>query len=78
MEFEVENEKYLLIIVSDVVRDGIGIELWNKANNEMIAEIFKNDSAKKIEFQSENIAIPLEVIEKLISTFELKIGRKFH
>ena len=77
MEFIVENINYELITASDVIRDGLGIELWNKNENKLLIEIFRNDSKKKIEFYSEKSDLPFEVIEQLLDTFESKVGRQF-
>lgn len=44
MKLIVDRNEYELVIVSDVVRDGIGLEIWDKSSNSMIIEIFRNDS----------------------------------
>ncbi len=77
MRFTVDNITYELITASDIIRDGLGIELWNINEKRMLIEIFRNDSKKKIEFYSEKVDLPFEVIEKLQNVFDLKIGRKF-
>ena len=77
MEFTLENITYELILASDVIRDGLGLELWNKNENKLLIEIFRNDSKKKIEFYSEKSDLPFEIIEKLLEEFELKVGRQF-
>jgi len=68
---------YEIIIASDIDRNGLGIELWNKAKNKMIAEIFRNDSLKKIDFFSIECNLPFEVIEIFIAEFEKEIGREY-
>ena len=73
MEFTLENITYELILASDVIRDGLGLELWNKNENKLLIEIFRNDSKKKIEFYSEKSDLPFEIIEKLLEEF----GRQF-
>lgn len=60
-----------------MIRDGLGIELWNKDENVMLAEIFRNDKLKTIQFHSVQLDIPLEVLELLIAEFENRIGRTF-
>jgi len=77
MEFTVENITYELITASDIIRDGLGIELWNKNEKKMLIEIFRNDSKKKIEFFSEKSDLPFEIIEHLLDAFESKVGRQF-
>lgn len=77
MRFSIDNIEYELIIASDVIRDGLGIELWNKSENKMLAEIFRNDDKEKILFFSEKIEIPFEAIEKLIIGFNERVGRDY-
>jgi hypothetical protein len=63
-------------IVSDVnQRDGIGIEVYR--NNEMIVEIFRDDTEKtrKITVYKENIS--LELMEESIETFKREIPWDF-
>ena len=77
MLLKVDNKEYELIIASDVIRDGIGLEIWDKASNSIIIEIFRNDSKKRIDFFSEKVDVSLELIEKSIEIFNEKIGRDF-
>jgi hypothetical protein len=77
MILEIDNKEYELIIASDVIRDGIGLEIWDKASNSIIIEIFRNDSKKRIDFFSEKVDVSLELIEKSIEIFNEKIGRYF-
>jgi hypothetical protein len=77
MLFEVENRRYEIITASDVIRDGLGCELWDADKNQMLVEIFRNDNLKKIQFNSSEMDVPFEVIEKLIKTFEERVGREF-
>ncbi len=73
----INKVNYEFIIASDVIRDGLGIELWNKDENVMLAEIFRNDNLKTIQFYSVQIDLPLEVLELLIAEFESRVGRTF-
>ena len=77
MKLTVDKKEYKLIIASDVIRDGIGLEIWEKSSNSMIIEIFRNDSKRQIEFFSEKVDVPLDLIEKGIEIFNEKIGRDF-
>jgi hypothetical protein len=77
MDFIFADVTYELITASDVIRDGLGIELWNKDKHEMIAEIFRNDNLKKIEFFSVECRLPIEVLEFFISQFEKRVGREY-
>ncbi len=75
MEITIDNIRYKTIIASDIVRNGLGIELWDK--DEIVAEIFRNDNLKKIQFSTFRIDLPLEILEKLIIEFDKEIGRNF-
>ncbi len=77
MDFIIDNVTYELITASDVIRDGLGIELWNKDKHEMIAEIFRNDNLRKIEFFSVECVLPFEVIEIFVAAFEKNVGRLY-
>jgi hypothetical protein len=77
MKLTIDKKEYELIIASDVIRDGIGLEIWEKSSNSMIVEIFRNDSKRQIEFFSEKADVPLDLIEKSIEIFNQKIGRDF-
>jgi hypothetical protein len=77
MKLTIDKKEYELIIASDVIRDGIGLEIWEKSSNSMIIEIFRNDSKRQIEFFSEKADVPLDLIEKSIEIFNEKIGRDF-
>lgn len=73
------DNKYRIQIASDVIRDGIGCELFefSKSDEKFVAEIFRNDSKKIIEFTSDAKDVPLNVIEKLIVCFKEEIGHDF-
>jgi len=65
-----------VIIASDVnERDGIGVEIYQ--NNELIAEIFRDDTDKTrtIRVFKENIS--LELMEECIKTFKKEIPWEF-
>ncbi len=73
----IDRKKYRLEIASDIIRDGLGLELWDKKKNKVLLEIFRNDAKKKIEFFAENVNLPMEIIEELIEIFDQDIGREF-
>ncbi len=77
MILKLDNREYELIIASDVIRDGIGLEIWDKSSNSMIIEIFRNDSKKRIDFFSEKVDVSLDLIKKCIEIFNEKIKREF-
>ena len=77
--FVVEGKQYEIIIASDVSsRDGIGAELWDTDSNEMIVEAFRDDTLRKLTlFVAKQIAIPLELLDKLLQAFDEIPGRTF-
>ena len=77
MSITVDNINYKIIIASDIVRDGLGIELWDNDRNEIVAEVFRNDSLKKIQISTFRVDLPLEILEILITEFDKEIGRNF-
>ncbi|GET25386.1 hypothetical protein [Prolixibacter sp. NT017] len=77
MQVTIDNVNYKAIIASDLQRDGIGIELHNADKNQFIAEIFRNDKLRKIQFNSTDCQLPLEVLKQLIEEFETCIGREY-
>lgn len=73
----IADNDYEFIVASDVQRDGLGIELWNHPPTEILAEIFRNDAKRVIEFYVDKKGVPLEAIEVLISKFDQHVGRVF-
>jgi hypothetical protein len=65
MKLKIDNKDYEMIIASDVNRDGIGLE------------IFRADTDQRIDFYSEKINVPLELIEKSLEIFNQRIGKEF-
>jgi len=64
-----------ILISSDVVRDGIGIEAY--INDAIILSIYRHDTEKKrlMTLYKENV--PLEIIEKCIEIFNKEIPKEF-
>jgi len=63
-------------IASDVnQRDGIGIEVYR--NNEMVLEIFRDDTDKTRTVTVYKKDIPLELIQESIETFKKEIPWDF-
>lgn len=77
MELKIGNKDYELIIASDVIRDGIGLEIWDNESDKMIIEIFRADSDQRIDFYTERNTVPIELIEKSIEIFIKRIGKEF-
>ncbi len=51
MKFNREDKNYEIIIASDVSsRDGIGCELWDTDNGELLMEVFRDDTLKRLSF----------------------------
>ena len=76
---KINGREFWFQIASDVVRNGIGVELneLKDGKNIFVAEIFRNDSKKQIEFCSTETELPYEVILKLQQIFEMDISKKF-
>ena len=49
-------------LASDIVRDGMGLELVN-SEGDVVAEIFRSDSARSILVSTFNNDIPLEIFD---------------
>lgn len=77
MSFVVNGNTYHFEVASDIIRDGLGIEVYLSDGREILAGIFRNDHLKKIQFSSFKLDIHLEVIEELMRRFELSVGRNF-
>ncbi|PNW27064.1 hypothetical protein [Formosa algae] len=71
-----ERNKDRVIIASDVnERDGIGVEIYR--NDELIAEIFRDDTDKTRTIQVFKENISLELIEECIKIFKKEIPWDF-
>lgn len=77
MELKIDNKDYKLIIANDVFRDGIGLEIWDTETDKMIIEIFRADSDQRIDFFTEKVTVPIELIEKSLEIFNKRIGKEF-
>ena len=77
MNLEIENKNYDIIIASDIIRDGIGLEVRDSETSKLIIEIFRADSDPRIEFYTEKISVPIELIEKSLEIFYQRIGKEF-
>ncbi len=66
------NEGFSVLVASDVgKRDGIGIEIYQ--NDEIILEIFRDDTKKTREVNLYKQDVPLDLIEKSIEIFRKEI-----
>lgn len=76
---KIGNREFYFQIASDVIRDGIGIELWEISDGQKIhcAEIFRNDNKKQIEFTADVKDLPFQVVERLIELFNRKIPKEY-
>lgn len=77
MELKIDNKDYKLLIASDVIRNGIGLEIWDAETDKLIIEIFRADSDQRIDFYTEKITVPIELIEKSLEIFNKRIGKEF-
>lgn len=58
-------ETYHMTVVSDVIRDGLGVELWDNCYH-MVAEVFRCDADKTVILRTFDHDVPLHVIEIFI------------
>ncbi len=71
-----KENKDRVIIASDVnERDGIGVEIYR--NDELIAEIFRDDTEKTRTIRIFKDNISLEQMEEFIQTFKKEIPWEF-
>jgi hypothetical protein len=77
MNFKVGNRTYEIIRATDVDRDGIGIELWDRDRDKLIMEVFRHDDKKELIFSCDKGEIPLEVVDRFLKEFEERVGREF-
>lgn len=77
MSFVIEGVTYHFEVASDVICDGLGIEVYRSDNHQILTKIFRNDHLKQLQFSSFELDIPLAVIERLMQKFEVHVGRKF-
>ena len=75
----INGREFTFQVASDIERDGIGVELneLKNGNNIFVAEIFRNDSKKEIQFTSMEAELPYDVILKLQQVFEAEIPKSY-
>ena len=63
----------------NIERDGIGVELneFKNGKDVFVAEIFRNDSKKEIQFTSTEAELPYDAILKLQHVFEVEIPKNY-
>jgi len=74
---KIDNKNYKIIIASDVNRDGIGLKIWDTETNKLIIKIFRADTDQRIDFYSEKLTVPIELIEKSLKIFNQRIRKEF-
>ncbi len=57
--------QYRVRVASDVVRDGLGIELWDDDDN-LVAEIFRCDANHTVTLNTFTSHVPLNILESAI------------
>ena len=77
MKMKIDNKNYKIRIASDVNRDGKGLEIWDTETNKLIIEIFRADTEQRIDFYSEKLTVPIELIEKSLGIFNQRIWKGF-
>jgi len=59
------KEQLKIQTASDIIRDGLGVELIN-SENDVLAEIFRNDANHTLIINTFQNELPLDAIESLI------------
>jgi len=68
--------EYRFQVASDVQRDGLGLECYRTKNEkeELVLEVFRNDSELKYVYSQFEQDLPLELIEYVVSISRKKLG----
>ena len=71
-----KTQEMKVVVASDVnTRDGIGVEIY--VGDELVLEIFRDDTKKSREMSLYKRDVPLELIEESISIFKKEIPWEF-
>ena len=60
------RERYEVVIASDVVRDGMAMELWDVPTGELLIEVFYSDEKGTMTAKQFRNIVPAEVSEWLL------------
>ena len=76
---EIEGRVFSYTIASDIIRNGLGAELNEVIDGEevFVAEVFRNDTNCKVEFNTFEANLPYAALVKLFEIFELKVTHEF-
>ena len=76
---KINGREFTFQIASDIERGGIGVEVNEhvEGTSFFVAEIFRNDSKKQIEFYSVKSELPYVIILKLQEFFEAEIPKEY-
>jgi len=72
----INGTEYRLQVASDVERNGLGLECYrtNKSEEELVLEVFRNDSELTFVYSQFTQDLPLELIEYVVSISRQKLG----
>jgi hypothetical protein len=75
----INGREFTFQVASDIERNGIGVELNELKDGKdfFVAEIFRNDSKKEVQFTSMEAELPYNVILKLQRVFEAEIPKDY-
>jgi hypothetical protein len=65
--------EYRFQVASDVIRDGLGVELTDAAGN-VLAEVFRCDADNSLKVSLFNEELPFPLVEKLIFMARAELG----
>ncbi len=69
------NNEIRVIVASDIERDGIGVEIYE--NDELVIEIFREDTNRRRTVRVLKKNVSLELMEKSIEIFKREIPNDF-
>jgi len=56
-----------LRVVTDAVRDGLGVELFDNDTAEVIADVFRHDEDNRLTFNCyAGVELPLSIVEQMV------------
>jgi len=73
---QIEGVEYRFQVASDLQRDGLGLECYRQsaAGEELVLEVFRNDSKREYIFSQFSQDLPLSLVEYVVSAARSKLG----
>jgi hypothetical protein len=73
---QIEGIEYRFQVASDLQRDGLGLECYRQsdAGEELVLEVFRNDSKREYIFSHFSKDLPLSLVEYVVSVARTRLG----